>query len=433
MHFGFQRRLRSWLMLVVGVLMALTTSDRHANFAHAADGSGIASPPVAPPAQPTEDCGPAGVCPLDTLEPETELVPLARTRKATLLFFWGVGCPHCEQAKPFVNRLEAERPALAVERIEVRKDPAGRKRFLETMRRLGVEAGGVPTFVVGDRYIVGFIEGTTEKQVTQLVDDALRGRAATKSTPPSEGLVSLPILGKLNPSAMPLPAFTVAIGLVDGINPCAMWVLLVLLGILSHVRSTRRLLMVGVTFVVMSGIIYFIFMTAWLSLFQLAGLSRQITMGLGVVILLMGLINLKVLAWFKKGISLTIPDRVKPGLYRRMRGVANSVSVPAALIGVAALAFFVNLIELACTLGLPAVYTRVLSLEEQLSSLERYGYLVLYNLAYVLPLALIVVVYAATLRRLALGERGAKWLKGVSGTLLVIFGTLFIVAPDLLT
>jgi hypothetical protein len=226
--------------------------------------------------------------------------------------------------------------------------------------------------------------------------------------------------------------FTLTIGLVDGINPCAMWVLLVLLGILAHVRSTRRLLMVGATFVVMSGIVYFVFMTAWLSLFQLVGFSRQITIGVGVVVLGMGLVNLKELVWFKKGVSLTIPDRVKPKLYKRMRGVANSVSVPAAFVGIAALAFLVNLIELACTLGLPAVYTRVLSLCEQLSMLERYTYLVLYNLAYVVPLALIVIVYALTLHRMTLGERGAKLLKGISGALLVVFGLLFILVPEVL-
>jgi len=365
------------------------------------------------------------------LESETRAVPEAFTQPVTLWFFWGVGCPHCDKAKPFLSKLATERPALSIEHIEVRKDPDGRKRFVETMQRLGVQAGGIPTFVVGDRYVVGFIEGETEEQVTQLVDDALHRRGTARAPAADEKLVSLPIWGTIDSSAVPLPVFTIAIGLVDGINPCAMWVLLVLLGILSHVRSTKRLLMVGGTFVLMSGVVYFAFMTAWLSLFRLAGLSREITIGLGVVILLMGLINLKELAWFKKGVSLTIPDRVKPVLYRRMRGVANSVSLPAALLGVALLAFFVNLIELACTLGLPAVYTRVLSLREQLSTLERYAYLVLYNLAYVVPLALIVVVYAATMRRLALGERGIKWLKAVSGALLVVFGISFIIAPDL--
>jgi hypothetical protein len=236
----------------------------------------------------------------------------------------------------------------------------------------------------------------------------------------------------LDAATISLPAFTLVVGLVDGINPCAMWVLLVLLGILAHVRSTKRLLLVGGTFVVASGVVYFAFMTAWLSLFELVGLSRTFTVVLGVAIFSMGLINLKELVWFKKGVSLTIPAQVKPQLYRRMRGVANAVSVPAAFFGVAALAVFVNLIELACTLGLPAVFMRVLSLRAQLSNVERVGCLILYNIAYIVPLAVIVLGYSVTLHRLTLTERGAKGLKAVSGALLVVFGGLFMVAPEVL-
>jgi hypothetical protein len=229
-----------------------------------------------------------------------------------------------------------------------------------------------------------------------------------------------------------MPAFTLLVGLLDGINPCAMWVLLVLLGLLLHVRQRRRLLLFGGVFVLMSGLVYFLFMTVWVGLFRLVGISRLITIGLGIVVLAMGLINLKELVWFKKGPSLTIPDQAKPGLYRRMRGVANAASLPAALLGITFLAFVVNLIELGCTLGLPAVYTRILTLRADLPPSMHYAYLALYNLAYIVPLALIVTVYVATLHRLTLGERGAKVLKAVSGTLLVVFGVVFIVAPGLL-
>jgi hypothetical protein len=207
----------------------------------------------------------------------------------------------------------------------------------------------------------------------------------------------------------------------------------VLLGILMHVKERKRLFLFGGIFVVMSGVVYFLFMTVWVGLFHLVGLSRPITIVLGLVVLVMGLINLKELIWFKKGVSLMISDKAKPKLYKRMRGIARAASLPAAVLGIVTLAFFVNLIELGCTLGLPAIYTRILSLREELSFGARYGYLALYNLAYIVPLAVIVIVYAMTFKRLTLGERGAKVLKGVSGTLLVLFGLLFIAAPELLT
>lgn len=122
----------------------------------------------------------------------------------------------------------------------------------------------------------------------------------------------------------------------------------------------------------------------------------------------MGLVNLKELVWFERGVSLMIPEKAKPGLFRRMRRIAESASLPAAFLGICALAFVVNLVELGCTIGLPAVYTRLLSLHTGLSTAARYAYLVLYNVIYVVPLAVIVSLYVLAMKRVAMTERRAK-------------------------
>ncbi len=382
------------------------------------------------PAASDGGCGAAACPPFEGEIPEASEPSLAPVPADPLLFFWGVGCPHCEDAKPFLDELSREMPTLVIERIEVRKDRVGRERFLRKVEALQIQAPGIPLFVYDQHYLVGFSEGVTESQLR----DIIRSARSTSAEGHSEtvGRVVLPIVGSVDPSRMSMPAFTLLVGLLDGINPCAMWVLLVLLGLLLHVRSRRRLFLFGGVFVVMSGVVYFLFMTVWHGLFGLIGFSRWITIGLGVVVATMGLINLKELFWLKKGVSLTIPDQVKPRLYRRMRVVANATSLPAALLGVIVLAFLVNLIELGCTLGLPAIYTRILSMRTDLSPAAHYGYLALYNVAYVVPLALVVVLFAGTLHRFVLKERGTKVLKGVSGVLLLLFGLLFIVAPELL-
>ncbi len=398
--------LLAWLAALLGLCLALATWLLAPPL--------LGSPPTGEP-----DCDDtAGLCdvPLDGDEDVAADAP-----PATLLFFWGVGCPHCEEAKPTLDRLASEHPGLRVERIEVRESEAGRQRFLAIVAALDIAAPGIPTFVYGDHYLVGYQPGHTEAALGKL----LEGEAPGAST------IELPWLGSLDARAIPLPLFTLTVGLVDGVNPCAMWVLLVLMSILVHVDDRRRLLLFGGVFVVMSGVVYFLFMTVWVSLFRLVGLSRSITIGLGVVVLVMGLINLKELIWFKRGVSLMIPDEAKPKLYKRMRGIARAASLPAAIAGIVVLAFLVNLIELGCTLGLPAVYTRILSLRTDVGVAGRYGYLALYNLAYVVPLALIVLTYTVTLHRYTLSERGAKVLKGVSGVLLVLFGLLFIAAPGL--
>lgn len=377
-----------------------------------------------------EACGPSSACPLDELPAATAAAEADAAQAVTLVFFWGVGCPHCEEAKPFVDAIEKQEPKLRVERVEVRRDPEGRRRFLETMKQLGATGVGVPAFVIGNDYVVGYSEGETDRDVRTLVRHALSPKNA-RLEPTSPQAIELPLIGTVDPGAISLPALTVSMGLVDGVNPCAMWVLIVLLGILLHVKTRTRMIVYAATFIITSGVVYFVFMTAWATLFRLVGFTRVATMVLGGALLVMGLVNLKDVVWFKTGPSLVIPAKAKPGLFRRMRAIAGAASVPVALSGILALALVVNLIELGCTIGLPAVYTRILTVRE-LSPGARYAYLALYNAAYVVPLFAIAIAFIALRRRVSMSERAAKALKGVSGILLASFGALFLLAPDLL-
>lgn len=356
--------------------------------------------------------------------------PPARGR-AVVVAYWREGCPRCEEARPFVAALAAAEPALGVEWVEVRAGGEGLARFRADVERLGLRGAGLPMFVSGAEVVVGFRSGVTDEPLRALARRALAG-APRPPDAVAAPRVTLPWLGAIDPRAMPLGAFTLLVGLVDGVNPCAMYVLVVLLGILLHARSRRRMALYGGAFVLMSGVVYFLFMTVWLGAFSLGGVSRTITAVLGGVLVAMGLVNAKDAVWLKRGPSLSVPDAAKPGLHRRMRAIAAAATLPAGLAGVTALAFVVNLVELGCTIGLPAVYTRVLSLRTDLGPWRRAGYLALYNLAYVVPLAVIVAVFALTLRRVVLSERGARILKGISGALLVLFGAVFLLAPGLL-
>jgi hypothetical protein len=346
---------------------------------------------------------------------------------ADLVVYWGIGCPHCEEARPAVAALAARVPGIAVEWVEVRQSAGGLARLRADASRLGVTAPGIPMFVVRSREaIVGFQPGLTERALeAALGAGEPEGGAARRA-------VRLPWLGEVDPARVPFAAFTIAVGLVDGVNPCAMYVLAVLLGILLHAGSRGRVALYGAVFVAASGIVYFAFMSAWLGLFAAAGLDRRVTQLLGVILVGIGVVNLKDLAWLRRGPSLVIPESAKPGIFRRMRRVAGAASLPAAVAGIAALSLLVNLVELGCTLGLPAVYTRVLALREGTGRAARLGWLALYNLSYVVPLGIIVLVAVASMRKITLGERAARVLKGISGALLVAFGLVFLLAPELL-
>lgn len=186
--------------------------------------------------------------------------------------------------------------------------------------------------------------------------------------------------------------------------------------------------LVAGTFVAVSGAAYFVFMLAWLNVFLVLGVSRALELGLGVVAVVIGAVHLK--DGFAPGVgpSLSIPESAKPGLYRRLRAVVRAERPLAALVGAAALAVVVNLVELGCTAGLPAVYTRILTLRE-LPAWQYVGYLVLYNAAYVADDALVVATAVLTLSRRRIQERGARVLQLMSGGVMLGLGLLLLLAP----
>jgi len=255
--------------------------------------------------------------------------------------------------------------------------------------------------------------------------------AAAAAARAAGAAVELPLIGRVQLEAVGLPLFTVAIGLLDGFNPCAMWVLLFLLSILVGLRSRSRMFLIGGIFVLVSGLVYFAFMAAWLNVFLLIGMSRGIQLALGGIALALGGLNVKDFFAFGAGVSLGIPERAKPGIYARVRRILTAENMAGAIAGVVVLAALVNTVELLCTAGLPALYTQILTLRE-LPGWAYYGYLALYNVFYMLDDALMLVIAVVTLSHHRLQQREARWLKLVAGCVMVVLGAVLIFQPGVL-
>jgi hypothetical protein len=226
-----------------------------------------------------------------------------------------------------------------------------------------------------------------------------------------------------------LPLFTIAIGLLDGFNPCSMWVLLFMLSLLASLANRTKMLLIGGTFVAVEGLAYFAFMAAWLNLFLLIGISRITELTLGSIGVLAGAVNIKDFWAFRRGVSLGIPESVKPGLYERIRRILQAENIVAALIGTVVLAVLVQAVELLCTAGLPALYTRILTLR-QLDWLVYYGYLALYNIAYMLDDVIVLAIGVITISHYRLQEREGRWLKLISGVVMAGLGIVLVLKPD---
>ena len=386
-------------------------------------------------------------------------------------FFWSRTCPHCKKAKPFITQLKETYPWLIVHAYEVTTSRENVRLYIEMADSLHQQANSVPAFLFCEHMQVGF---DSETGVGQLLKQQLEAcyaeRSArvppveeysqpstaveassqkppevppTQSASPPQKTVSLPSGKKEPPLHLPgwgeidaqqfsLPILTLIIAGLDAFNPCAFFVLLFLLSLLVHTRQRSRMLLIGGIFVFFSGLIYFLFMAAWLNVFLWTGELRVITLLAGLLAVVIASLNIKDFFWFKQGPSLTIPDHAKPNLYQRIRGLVTSTDMLPLIASTVTLAIVANAYELLCTAGFPMLYTRILTLNE-LSTKSYYLYLVLYNVVYVIPLLIIVLIFTYTLGSRKLAESEGRILKLISGLMMLGLGGILLIKPDWLT
>jgi glutaredoxin len=340
--------------------------------------------------------------------------------------FVRAGCPHCEAAKIFLGELRREQPSLRIVVHDIAENSAARQRLAMLAAERGITNIGVPTFLIGTELIIGFLSAdTTGAEIRARLDQNTQGA----TPPPAVESIQTKWFGEIRVGNLGLPLFTIVIGLLDGFNPCSMWVLIFMLSLLAGLENRPKMLLIAGTFVAVEGIAYFAFMAAWLNMFLLIGLSRITELILGSIAGLVGVINIKDFWAFRRGISLGIPETAKPGLYARMRRILQAENILAALLGTVMLAVLVQAVELVCTAGLPALYTRILTMQQ----LERgvyYGYLALYNAAYMLDDVLVLTIGVVTMSHYKLQEREGRWLKLISGIVMVGLSAVMIVKPD---
>jgi thiol-disulfide isomerase/thioredoxin len=359
----------------------------------------------------------------------TESANKNETDTIELHFFWSKGCPHCQAARPFVEDLASQYEWLQLDSRMLDNSPQNVARYVAMAEALGEKAQSVPAFFFCDSMLVGFGSAeTTGGELHRLLQQCRAGQRPDGSVTTTE----LPFIGDPFASGLSLVPLTLVIAGLDAFNPCAFFVLLFLLSLLVNARSRGRMLLVGGVFVFFSGAIYFLFMAAWLNLFLLTGSMPYMTLSAALLALLIALLNIKDFFRFKQGPSLSIPQHAKPGLFARMRGLIGVEHLPTLFLGTVILAIAANSYELLCTAGFPMVYTRILTLSD-LSNFDYYLYLLFYNLVYVVPLLLIVLIFVYTMGRFKLSERQGRVLKLLSGLMMLGLGTVLLIAPELLS
>lgn len=348
-----------------------------------------------------------------------------------LVLFWGDGCPHCEDERQWLEQAREDYPGLTVHEYEVWFDEANRALLMEVAAELGFEPSGVPVTVLGDRYWIGWsgvVQAELTAQVEAGVAEAGGGDDSAVAGEASGTTIDVPLLGPVTLGES-LIASTLIIGFVDGMNPCSLWVITVLLAIVVRTGARGRVIAIGTTYLVVTALMYGLFIMGVYSALGLVSHLGAVQVVVALVAGILGVISVKDYFAFKQGVSMTISDSAKPGLYQRMRTAAGHEALLPALGATVVLAVGVSFIEIPCTAGFPLLWAGILEAND-VGFVQALGLLVLFMIPYLLDELIVFGVAVFTMRSLKMQERHGRLLKLVAGTMMIALAVTVLVAPE---
>jgi cytochrome c biogenesis protein CcdA/thiol-disulfide isomerase/thioredoxin len=349
--------------------------------------------------------------------------------ESEVVVFWAEGCPYCEAELAFLDELAADYPDVVITTYEVRNDVANRQLFAATMVAHGVEPSGVPTTIIGDQIWVGF-----DAERGEAIRSAVAALAATGTDDPVDAkqTIDVPLVGSVEVTSDSLLLSTLIIGLVDGFNPCSLWVLSILLALVLYSGSRKRVLGVGLVFLLVTTALYAVYILGLYSVLSYISYVDWIRIGVAAVALVFGLLNAKDYFAFKRGPSLTIADERKPALYRKMRIVAAPDRPLLPVIGgTAMLAVGVSLIETPCTAGFPVLWADLVA-EAEVGWTTAGLLFGVYMAVFLADELLVLATAVVALRTTKLTETHGRVLKLISGIVMITLAGVLIIAPDLM-
>lgn len=346
-----------------------------------------------------------------------------------LTIFYGEGCPYCAAELEFLDELQDRTPQLRVSAYEVWNDDANRRLFIDMTAERGAEAQAVPTTIIGDEVWVGF-----DERIAAAIEDAVAARSGPASTPTpgpasDPATVRVPLIGPVSVGDRSLVLATVVIGFVDGVNPCSLWVLTILLALVLHGRSRKRVVLVGATFLGVTAAMYGLYIVSFYSALSIAGSMAWIQRAVAVVVGTLGALQLAEALEVRGAPSLGISEERRPELYRKMRSLSVADrSVGALILATTGLAVGVSLMETPCTAGLPMLWTGMVA-DHELPWMSMATLFALYLLVFLLDELLVFGAAVVTMRAFKLQERHGRGLKLVSGVVMLSLAAVLLVYP----
>ena len=374
-------------------------------------------------------------------------------KELRLYLFHQESCPHCQKEIEYLEELKEEYSNLDIVTYEISKNEMNYNFYIKVANKINdnldkkqqLSIGSVPFTIIGTDFYVGF-EVSQKDSIKKSIDKFLKNDIVDVvsmikneedisniefNTDPNSKL-NIPLLGEINAKTVSLPLISIVIGLVDGFNPCAMWVLLFLIGMLFNMKDKKKMWTLGITFLVASALVYLLIMSAWLKVAISFNASVWLRTLIAIVALIAGAINLK--SYIKENKRKTdgcevVDENKRKKIFTSIKKITSQKKFILSVLGIIALAVSVNLIELACSTGLPLIFTQILAFND-LSSFEYTTYMLLYILFFLIDDIVIFVVAMLTLNIKGISSKYGKYSHLIGGIIMILIGLLMIFKPE---
>lgn len=381
----------------------------------------------------------------------TLLFPMAiNAEEINLYLFHSQDCTHCQSERKWLESIEDKYDNLNIYEYEITRNSDNSALLDKIKERLSSTSNYVPYTVIGEQHWIGWNEDNKAK-ITEaienydfskrdIVNEVINNIDGEKIGNTEDSIennddkteFTVPVLGKIDAKKVSLPIMAMVIGFVDGFNPCAMWVLIFLISMLLGMKDKKKMWILGLTFLISSGLVYLLFMLAWLNIAVSLSSIRWIQLIISAVALIGAFVNLR--SYFKSVIKKdegceVVDNKKRKKLMERIKKYTSEKSFLLAMLGVTALAFSVNLIELACSAGLPLIFTQVLALNN-LNALQYGIYIFIYLLFFLIDDIVVFVIAMKTFELTGISTKYTKYSHLIGGLIMLIIGLLMIFKPS---
>lgn len=381
----------------------------------------------------------------------TLLFPMAiNAEEINLYLFHSQDCTHCQSERKWLESIKDKYDNLNIYEYEITRNSDNSALLDKVKERLSSTSNYVPYTVIGEQHWIGWNEDNKTK-ITEaienydfskrdIVNEVINNIDGEKIGNTDDSIennddkteFTVPVLGKIDAKKVSLPIMAMVIGFVDGFNPCAMWVLIFLISMLLGMKDKKKMWILGLTFLIFSGLVYLLFMLAWLNIAVSLSSIRWIQLIISAVALIGAFVNLR--SYFKSVIKKdegceVVDNKKRKKLMERIKKYTSEKSLLLAMLGVMALAFSVNLIELACSAGLPLIFTQVLALNN-LNTLQYGIYIFIYLLFFLIDDIVVFVIAMKTFELTGISTKYTKYSHLIGGLIMLIIGLLMIFKPS---